>query len=168
MKKFNTVVLNVTVAILDFLYQGRDIQRFWVLETIARAPYFAFLSVLHFKESLGLRTAEHFVLMKEHFEQTVNETEHLEEMERRGGHTAWIDRFFAYHLVLVYYWIMVAYFTLLPRYAYHLNSEVELHASLTYAKYLTMHNDDQKIIDIMNDEIHHYQEMINAMETANV
>ena len=53
MKKFNTVVLNVTVAILDFLYQGRDIQRFWVLETIARAPYFAFLSVLHFKESLG-------------------------------------------------------------------------------------------------------------------
>ena len=34
MKKFNEVVLNVTVAILDFLYQGRDIQRFWVLETI--------------------------------------------------------------------------------------------------------------------------------------
>ena len=63
---------------------------------------------------------------------------------------------------------MVAYYTLLPRYAYHLNSEVELHASLTYAKYLTMHPDDQKIIDIMNDEIQHYQEMVNAMETANV
>mgnify|MGYP000084631821 CR=1 FL=1 len=160
MKKFNTVVLNVTVAILDFLYQGRDIQRFWVLETIARAPYFAFLSVLHLKESLGLRTPEHFILMKEHFEQTVNETEHLEEMERRGGHTAWIDRFFAYHLVLVYYWIMVTYYAVSPRNAYHLNSEVELHASLTYAKYLTMHNDDQKIIDIMNDEIQHYQEML--------
>ena len=164
MKKFNEVVLNVTVAILDFLYQGRDIQRFWVLETIARAPYFAFLSVLHFRESLGLRTEAHFDLMKEHFEQTVNETEHLEEMERRGGHTAWIDRFFAYHLVLVYYWIMVAYFAVLPRYAYHLNSEVELHASATYAKYLTTSPDDQKILDIMNDELHHYQELLLAME----
>ena len=164
MKKFNEVVLNVTVAILDFLYQGRDIQRFWVLETIARAPYFAFLSVLHFRESLGLRTEEHFDLMVEHFEQTVNETVHLEEMERRGGHTAWIDRFFAYHLVLDYYWIMVAYFAVLPRYAYHLNSEVELHASVTYAKYLVTNPDDQKIIDIMNDELHHYQELILAME----
>ena len=100
--------------------------------------------------------------MVEHFEQTVNETVHLEEMERRGGHTAWIDRFFAYHLVLVYYWIMVAYFALLPRYAYHLNSEVELHASVTYAKYLVTNPDDQKIIDIMNDELHHYQELILA------
>ena len=98
--------------------------------------------------------------MKEHFEQTVNETEHLEEMERRGGHTAWIDRFFAYHLVLVYYWIMVTYYAVSPRNAYHLNSEVELHASLTYAKYLTRNVDDQKIIDIMNDEIQHYQEML--------
>ena len=43
MKTFNTVVLNITVAILDFLYKGRDYQRFWVLEEIARAPYFAFL-----------------------------------------------------------------------------------------------------------------------------
>ena len=56
MKAFNTAVLSVTVSILDFLYRGQEIQRFWVLETIARAPYFAFLSVLHFKESLGLRT----------------------------------------------------------------------------------------------------------------
>jgi len=164
MKKFNTVVLNVTVAILDFLYQGRDIQRFWVLETIARAPYFAFLSVLHFKESLGLRTESHFLLMKEHFNQTVNETEHLEEMESRGGHTAWIDRFFAYHLVLVYYWIMVSYYFVSPGNAYHLNSEVELHASMTYAKYLVTYPNDEKIIAIMNDEIHHYQEMVWAME----
>ena len=55
MKQFNVWVLDVTVAILDFLYRGRDYQRFWVLEEIARAPYFAFLSVLHFRESMGLR-----------------------------------------------------------------------------------------------------------------
>ena len=81
MKKFNTVVLDITVAILDFLYRGRDYQRFWVLEEIARAPYFAFLSVLHFRESMGLRGPEHLYLMKEHFDQSVNETEHLEYME---------------------------------------------------------------------------------------
>jgi len=72
MKKFNEIILNITVAILDFLYRGRDYQRFWVLEEIARAPYFAFLSVLHFRESMGLRGPEHLYLMKQHFEQSVN------------------------------------------------------------------------------------------------
>ena len=78
MKSVNTFVLNFTISIIDYLYRGRHFQRFWVLEEIARAPYFAFLSVLHFRESLGLRGPEHLHLMKEHFEQTVNETEHLE------------------------------------------------------------------------------------------
>ena len=164
MKYLNSWVLSITVSILDFLYRGRDIQRFWVLETIARAPYFAFLSVLHFRESLGLRDRTHYDLMKEHFEQTVNETEHLTEMESRGGASAWIDRFLAYHLVLVYYWIMVAYYFISPRSAYHLNAEVELHATHTYAEYLTRHPDDEKIIAIMNDEVHHYQELTWAME----
>ena len=95
MRKFNDAVLSITVAIIDFLYRDLPIQRFWVLETIARAPYFAFLSVLHFKESLGLRTEEHYYLMKEHFAQTINETEHLIEMERRGGADRWHDRFIA-------------------------------------------------------------------------
>ena len=164
MKKFNTVVLNVTVAILDFLYRGRDIQRFWVLEEIARAPYFAFLSVLHFRESMGLRGPEHLYLMKQHFEQSVNETEHLECMERRGGNSYFIDRFVAKHLVLIYYWVNVVYYWVAPRLAYHLSSEVELHASMTYAKYIATNPDDQEILDILNDEVHHYQELVTAME----
>ena len=81
MKKFNTWVLDTTIYIIDFLYRGRDFQRFWVLEVIARAPYFSFISVLHFRESLGLRGEDHIYLMKEHFYQALNETEHLEEME---------------------------------------------------------------------------------------
>ena len=100
MKQLNSVVLNVTVAILDFLYRNRPAQRFWVLEVIARAPYFAFISVLHLRESLGLRGEEHIYLMKEHFYQALNETEHLEEMEAREGDKYWIDRFFAKHLVI--------------------------------------------------------------------
>ena len=90
MKKFNTWILDSTIYILDFLYRGRDFQRFWVLEVIARAPYFAFISVLHFRESLGLRGQEHVYLMKEHFYQALNETEHLEEMELREGNKYWI------------------------------------------------------------------------------
>ena len=164
MKKLNTVVLDITVAILDFLYQGRDYQRFWVLEEIARAPYFAFLSVLHFRESMGLRGPEHLYLMKQHFEQSVNETEHLEYMESRGGNVYFIDRFVAKHLVLVYYWVNVVYYWLAPVSAYHLSYEVEIHAAETYAKYLASNGHDDKILEILNDELHHSKELFDAME----
>ena len=168
MKKLNTVVLNVTVAILDFLYRGRDYQRFWVLEEIARAPYFAFLSVLHFRESMGLRGPEHLYLMKQHFEQSVNETEHLEYMETRGGNLYFIDRFVAKHLVLIYYWSNVVYYWMAPRLAYHLSYEVEIHAAETYAKFLALNGHDDKILEILNDELHHSKELYDAMEMINV
>ena len=168
MKKLNEVVLNITVAILDFLYRGRDYQRFWVLEEIARAPYFAFLSVLHFRESMGLRGPEHLYLMKQHFEQSVNETEHLEYMESRGGNLYFIDRFVAKHLVLIYYWSNVVYYWLAPRLAYHLSYEVEIHAAETYAKFLANHGHDDKILEILNDELHHAKELHDAMELINV
>ena len=168
MKQFNTVVLDITVAILDFLYRGRDYQRFWVLEEIARAPYFAFLSVLHFRESMGLRGPEHLFLMKQHFEQSVNETEHLEYMESRGGNSYWIDRFVAKHLVLIYYWSNVVYYWVAPRLAYHLSYEVEIHAAETYAKFLALNGNDDKILEILNDELHHSKELHDAMEMIHV
>jgi ubiquinol oxidase len=164
MKKFNTVVLDITVAILDFLYQGRDYPRFWVLEEIARAPYFAFLSVLHFRESMGLRSPEHIDLMVQHFEQSVNETEHLEYMESRGGNAYFIDRFVAKHLVLIYYWVNVVYYWVAPKSAYHLSYEVEVHAATTYAKHLALNGHDEKILDILNDELQHSRELEKAME----
>ena len=112
MRQLNTFTLNITVAILDFLYQGRHFQRFWVLEEIARAPYFAFLSVLHLRESLGLRGQRHIYLMKQHFEQSVNETEHLEIMESRGGNAYWIDRFSpdtSYLSIIGSTWFIIGY-----------------------------------------------------------
>ena len=168
MKKLNELVLNITVAILDFLYKGRDYQRFWVLEEIARAPYFAFLSVLHFRESMGLRGPEHLYLMKEHFDQSINETEHLEYMESRGGNAYFIDRFVAKHLVLIYYWSNVFYYWLAPRLAYHLSYEVEIHAAETYAKYIALNGSDEKILEILNDELQHAHELQKAMEMINV
>ena len=164
MKSFNSFILNITVSILDFLYEGRDYQRFWVLEEIARAPYFAFLSVLHFRESMGLRGPDHLYLMKEHFDQSINETEHLEYMESRGGNRYWIDRFFAKHLVLVYYWVNVVYYWVAPRTAYHLSYEVEIHAATTYGTYLALNGHDDKILEILNDELQHAYELHQAME----
>jgi len=164
MQYFNSVVLDFTVAIIDFLYRNRDYQRFWVLEEIARAPYFAFLSVLHLRESLGLRGPDHLYLMKEHFSQTLNETEHLEYMESRGGNRYWVDRAFARHLVLIYYWINVVYYWVAPKSAYHLSYEVEVHAATTYAKYLADNGPDEKILEILNDELEHSRELQHAME----
>ena len=164
MTDLNTIILNTTVAIIDFLYKDRDFQRFWVLEEIARAPYFAFLSVLHFRESMGLRGPDHIYLMEEHFGQTLNETEHLEHMESRGGNAYWIDRAFAKHLVLIYYWIMVVYYGLFPVSAYDLNERVEWHAAHTYEEYLTRYPNDEDIIRIRDDEIKHAQELSKAME----
>tara|TARA_B100000900_G_scaffold395310_1_gene393574 strand:- start:142 stop:645 length:504 start_codon:yes stop_codon:yes gene_type:complete len=163
MKKFNTWVLDSTIYILDFLYRDRHFQRFWVLEVIARAPYFAFISVLHFRESLGLRGEEHVYLMKEHFYQALNETEHLEEMELREGNKYWIDRFFAKHLVLLYYWIMVVYYLIDPIHAYDINMKIEKHAYETYVKYLAWNPLDEKIKKIAQDELEHAKELEIAM-----
>ena len=164
MQKLNTFVLGFTISIIDYLYRGRDFQRFWVLEEIARAPYFAFLSVLHLRESLGLRGPTHIHLMEEHFAQTLNETEHLEYMESRGGSAYWVDRFVARHLVLIYYWINVVYYWISPMSAYHLSYEIEIHAAETYGKYLALNGHDDKILEILNDELEHSRELHNAIE----
>ena len=165
-KKLNSLVLNFSVDVLDYLYRGRDYQRFWVLEEIARAPYFAFLSVLHFRESMGLRGPEHLDLMIQHFEQSINETSHLEYMESRGGNAYWVDRFVAKHLVLIYYWINVVYYWLAPKSAYHLSYEIEIHAATTYGKYLALNGPDEKILEILNDELQHSRELMEAIELA--
>ena len=39
--------------VLDVIYDKRPIERFWFLETVARMPYFAYISMLHLYESLG-------------------------------------------------------------------------------------------------------------------
>jgi hypothetical protein len=101
--------------------------------------------------------------MEEHFAQTLNETEHLEYMESRGGNSYWVDRFFARHLVLIYYWVNVVYYWLAPRTAYDLSYGVEIHAAETYDKFLDQH-DDKRIEEIMEDELKHAYELKNAIE----
>lgn len=73
----------------------RTYARFYALETIARMPYFAYLSVLHLYETLGqFRKANY---MKLHFTESWNEMHHLLIMEELGGNERWADRFVAQH-----------------------------------------------------------------------
>ena len=85
-------------------------------------------------------------------------------MESRGGNAYWIDRFVAKHLVLIYYWSNVVYYWVAPRSAYHLSYEEEIHAATTYAKYLADNGPDDKILEILNDELEHSRELELAME----
>jgi len=87
----------------------------------------------------------------------------LEEMETRGGNEFWIDRFFAKHLVLLYYWIMVAYYFISPIDAYDINMKIEKHAYETYVKYSAYHPEDKKIAEIAEDELKHARELQLAM-----
>ena len=48
--------------------------------------------------------------------------------------------------------------------AYHLSYEVEIHAAETYAKHLALNGHDDKILEILNDELHHSKELFDAME----
>ena len=56
---FNRKLIGGMKGALDAMYAGRDMPRFYVLETIARVPYFSYLSCLHLYESLGARGKVH-------------------------------------------------------------------------------------------------------------
>ena len=40
-------------GLIDLLFEDRPLARFWFLETVARMPYFSYISMLHLYESLG-------------------------------------------------------------------------------------------------------------------
>lgn len=120
---------------LDTLYDNKPIQKFWVLETVARIPYFAYISTLHLYESLGFWRAG-ASLRRVHFAEEWNELHHLQIMESLGGDRLWFDRFLAEHAAVFYYWIMVVYYLASPTDAYNFMQRVEHHAADTYAAFL--------------------------------
>lgn len=135
------LVRSLKSFLFDRLYQGesidRDYARFYALETIARMPYFSYLSCLHLYETLGLwRNAEY---LKTHFAESWNELHHLLIMEHLGGNEKFIDRFVAQHIAFFYYWIVVILYMTNPNIAYNLNEAVENEAYETYDKFLGKH-----------------------------
>lgn len=136
-KRINKTLVGSVVKVIDKLYENRDYARFYVLETVARVPYFSFVSVLHLYETMGLwRKADY---LETHFGQTMNEYHHLLIMEDLGGDKRFIDRFVAQHTAFFYYWITCLIYMVSPCMAYNLSEQIEEHAYHTYDEFLKNH-----------------------------
>jgi hypothetical protein len=128
------ILVDLLVFVIDFVYKSRPIPRFYVLETVARVPYFSYLSVLHLYETLGLWRRVDW--LKIHFAESWNELHHLLIMESLGGDRFWGDRLLAKATALLYYWIVVGLYVVAPRAAYHFMELVESHAHHSYDTFL--------------------------------
>lgn len=118
---------------IDELFDERPIARFWFLETIARIPYFSYVSMLHMYESFGWWRGNE--LRKIHYAEEDNELHHLLIMEALGGNALWTDRFLGYHGAIVYYWALIALYLFSPRAAYGFMALLEAHAVDTYSTF---------------------------------
>lgn len=128
------LLVGILVFVINVVYANRPYPRFYVLETVARVPYFSYLSVLHLYETLGWwRKAD---WLKIHFSESWNELHHLLIMESLGGSTFWGDRLLARTTALIYYWIIVLVYMVSSNSAYHFMELVEGHAYDSYDKFL--------------------------------
>jgi hypothetical protein len=136
------LLVGILVFVINTIYRDRPYPRFYVLETVARVPYFSYLSVLHLYETLGLwRKAD---WLKVHFAESWNELHHLLIMEELGGASFWGDRILARTTALIYYWIIIALYIVTPGAAYNFMELVEKHAYNSYNKFLTSHEAELK------------------------
>ncbi|OAY25870.1 ubiquinol oxidase 4, chloroplastic/chromoplastic [Manihot esculenta] len=152
----NVFLTDSVIKILDALYRDRAYARFFVLETIARVPYFAFISVLHMYESFGWwRRADY---LKVHFAESWNEMHHLLIMEELGGNAWWFDQFLAQHIAIIYYIMTVFMYALSPRMAYHFSECVESHAYETYDKFIKEQGEELKKLPPPKVAVKYYTE----------
>lgn len=150
------LLVGVLVFVINTVYRDRPIPRFYVLETVARVPYFSYLSVLHLYETMGWwRKAD---WLKVHFAESWNELHHLLIMEDLDGDKRWADRFLARHVALLYYWIIVLLYLVNPNGAYHFMELVEGHAYNTYNKFLKENETDLKAQPAPQVAIQYYRD----------
>lgn len=162
------LLVGILVFVINTLYANRPYPRFYVLETVARVPYFSYLSVLHLYETLGLwRKAD---WLKIHFAESWNELHHLLIMEELGGANFWGDRLLARTAALIYYWVIAALYLVSPRSAYHFMELVEGHAYATYDKFLKAEADTLKTQPAPDVAVKYYRDgdlyMFDEFQTA--
>eukprot|EP00571_Detonula_confervacea_P011338 CAMPEP_0172302576 /NCGR_PEP_ID=MMETSP1058-20130122/4250_1 /TAXON_ID=83371 /ORGANISM="Detonula confervacea, Strain CCMP 353" /LENGTH=290 /DNA_ID=CAMNT_0013013103 /DNA_START=60 /DNA_END=932 /DNA_ORIENTATION=+ len=154
--RFGVGFLKSTIFDTVFAGEDRDFARFYALETIARVPYFSYLSVLHLYETLGKwRRAKY---LKLHFAESWNELHHLLIMEELGGSERFFDRFLAQHIALGYYAVVIVLYLINPVEAYNLNEDVEEHAFSTYDTYLKENGEKLKLMPAPQAAIDYYVE----------
>ena len=120
---------------LDEIYVGRPIDRFWMLETLARMPYFSYVSVIHLYETLGLWSLDSD-LKALHLYEEANECFHLQIMESIGGGQRWSDQFLARHAAILYFLALILLFLFSPKDAYKSSELLESHAVCTYEQFI--------------------------------
>ncbi len=164
------LLVGVLVFVINTVYANRPYPRFYVLETVARVPYFSYLSVLHLYETLGLwRKAD---WLKIHFAESWNELHHLLIMEALGGDSFWGDRLLARTAALVYYWIITVIYLVAPHAAYRFMELVEEHAYATYDRFLTAEAETLKAQPAPEVALQYYRDgdlyMFDEFQTGHV
>ncbi|KAK7248568.1 ubiquinol:oxygen oxidoreductase [Aureococcus anophagefferens] len=135
----NEGLVGATKGAIDALYEGRDFARFYVLETLARVPYFAYLSVMHLRETFGDRRPGDSERMRTHYAEADNELHHLLIMESLGGNSSAVDRTLAQSMAFFYFWYVTVVYSFSEPAAYHLSELIEDHAFNTYDDFIKDH-----------------------------
>lgn len=126
----------VLCFVLDVVFEGRNpFGRFFLLETVARMPYFAYITMLHLYETLGFwrRSAD---IKRIHFAEEWNEYHHLMIMESLGGDQPYWVRFLAQHSALAYYVALCLLWMASPSLSYKFSELLETHAVDTYGQFI--------------------------------
>lgn len=149
---FNKKLIDTVYDVICFLYpvkgDERDFARFYVLETVARVPYFAYLSVMHLRETFGERYDSMSERMRTHYAEADNELHHLLIMESLGGNSNFIDRTLAQTMAFGYYWYVIIVYAWNEPAAYHLSELIEDHAFDTYSKFTTTYEERLKSLPV--------------------
>ena len=122
--------------LLDQIFEDEYVpSRFYLLETVARMPYFSYITMLHLYETVGFwrRSA---AVKRIHFAEEINEYRHLLIMESLGGDQSWWVRFVAQHSAIVYFIVLCLLWALSPTLSYRFSELLENHAVNTYGVFL--------------------------------
>lgn len=142
--------------LLDVVFEDSYVpSRFFLLETVARMPYFSYISMLHLYETLGFwrRSSE---AKRIHFAEELNEYAHLLIMESLGGDQTWWVRFVAQHSAIVYYFVLCGLFAISPSLSYKFSELLETHAVNTYTVFMDNNRELLKELPPSNAAVNYY------------
>lgn len=141
---------------LDYAFEGRYVPaRFYFLETVARMPYFSYISMLQLYETLGWwrRSVD---AKRIHFAEEWNEFNHLLIMESLGGDQEWWVRFSAYHAAVTYYMALIVLWCISPTAGYKFSEMLETHAVNTYSQLLDDNEELLKSLPATRAAVNYY------------
>ena len=144
-KIFNVLIdffLPIVIFLVGLIYRYDSYRRYFVLEVIARVPYFCYLSCLHLYQTLGSHPA--LELMDLHYKENLNEEYHLMIMESLGGGDRWYDRWLASVIGFFYYFVNNILYLLAPESGYYLMQKIETEAAHSYNQILKLREKEFK------------------------